>query len=369
VTRIRRETERRTKAVLWGLVAALLSVSTVACDDDVVGPSVEAEPGPDATPPIPRPISTNDMGASQSEVYSEIRLLDGDFNPPVERVTADWSILAERTGGTFQGWPTIPNGACPAPVFDGRESSDRLANTGEHSCAMILDLGLVRLPMVGKVRAGTPLVPDTLARHVLWRDGSPSPPALSTFHRSLTRDAVCTVDGGNTGLCVQTDDVTYRLLWPAIDKDVFVRRDRWWERRPLLGDESEIFILEGPVTRSVSFSYSSGSTTENTEEFGRSLTVEVGGSWDFFSASVSATLSQTFTTRVEVRSDTTVSVTEELSGEPGVARVMTFWVLVEEYTITDADGNPYDDPNYDIPQLSFRDEGRVTALLATDFEL
>jgi len=146
-----------------------------------------------------------------------------------------------------------------------------------------------------------------------------------------------------------------------------VRRDRWWERRPLLGDDSEIFILEGPVTRSVSFSYSSGSTTENTEEFGRSLTVEIGGSWDFFSAKVSGTLSQTFTTRVEVRADTTVSVTEELAGEPGIARVMTFWVLVDEYTITDAEGNPYSDPNYVIAPLQFRDQGRITALLATDF--
>ena len=95
--------------------------------------------------------------------------------------------------------------------------------------------------------------------------------------------------------------------------------------------------------------------------------MEVGGSWSFFSASVSATLSQTFTTRVEVRADTTVSVTEELTGEPGVARVMTFWVLVDEYTITDAEGNPYSDPNYVVAPLRFRDQGRITALLATDF--
>jgi hypothetical protein len=149
---------------------------------------------------------------------------------------------------------------------------------------------------------------------------------------------------------------------------VHVRRDRWWERRPLLGDDAEVFILEGPVTRTVSFSYSSGTTTEETEEFGRSLTVEVGGSWSFFSAKVSGTLSETFSTRVEVRADTTVSVTEELSGEPGVARVMTFWVLVDRYTITDAQGEPYADANYQIPLVQFTDQGRITALLATDFE-
>jgi len=366
MTRISREGKTR---ILWGALVSLLSFTFLACDDDATGPDLEPDRGPEATPSIPRPVSTNDMGASQSEVFSEIRLLEGDFNPRIDRVTADWSILAERTGGTFQGLPTRLDGPCPAPVFEDRVSSDRLANAVEHSCGMVLDIGFVRLPLTAKVRAGAPLVPDALPRHVLWRDGAPSSGALSTFHRSLTRDAICTVDGGSTGLCQQTDDVTYRLRWPTIDEDVYVRRDRWWERRPLLGDDSEVFILEGPVTRSVSFSYSSGSTTENTEEFGRSLTVEVGGSFDFFSASVSATLSQTFTTRYEVRSDTTVSVTEELSGEPGVARVMTFWVLVEEFTITDSEGNAYSDPNYDIPQLSFRDEGRVTALLATDFEL
>ena len=123
------------------------------------------------------------------------------------------------------------------------------------------------------------------------------------------------------------------------------------------------------MNRTVSFSYSSGSTTTKTEEFARSITVSVGGSWGAFSASVSATLSQTFTTSVEVRHDTTVAVSEELTGEPNVARVMTFWVLVEQYTITDANGDPYTDANYEIPPVEFTDQGRITALLATDFPL
>ena len=46
---------------------------------------------------------------------------------------------------------------------------------------------------------------------------------------------------------------------------------------------------------------------------------------------------------------------------------LTFWVLVDEYTITDAEGNPYSDPNYVVAPLRFRDQGRITALLATDF--
>lgn len=347
-------------------VLALALLVPLACGDGT-GPD-DAQPGPDALPEIPRPRSVNDLGASTSEVYTEIRRLDGDFNPAIDEVTADWAIVAERGTGTFSGYPTRPNGPCPAPVFEGRSPSAQLATSAEHTCPVLLDLiGGIEIDGVAKVPAGSPLVPESLLRHAVWLAGAPSAEEVSTLSGTLTHDAICTV-GTSTGPCAQNSVVTFALRWPRITKDVHVRRDRWWERRPLLGDDAEVFILEGPVTRTVSFSYSSGTTTEETEEFGRSLTVEVGGSWSFFSAKVSGTLSETFSTRVEVRADTTVSVTEELSGEPGVARVMTFWVLVDRYTITDAQGEPYADANYQIPLVQFTDQGRITALLATDFE-
>lgn len=351
------------------LVIVLALALPLACGDGT-GPD-DVEPGPDALPEIPRPRSVNDLGASISEVYTEIRRLEGDFNPAIDEVTADWAIVAERGTGTYGPWSTRPDGACPAPAFQGRSPSAQLAFASEHTCQTLYRLsagGIVNdFPGVAKVPAGTPLVPESLLRHPVWLGGAPSPEEVSTLSGSFTHDAICTV-GSSTGPCTQNSVVTFALRWPRITKDVHVRRDRWWERRPLLGDDAEVFILEGPVTRTVSFSYSSGTTTEETEEFGRSLTVEVGGSWSFFSAKVSGTLSETFSTRVEVRADTTISVTEELSGEPGVARVMTFWVLVDRYTITDAQGEPYADANYQIPAVQFTDQGRITALLATDFE-
>jgi hypothetical protein len=346
------------------LVLVLAAALPLGCGDST-GPEDQA--GPESLPEIPRPLSLTDLGANKSEVYTEVRRLQGDFVPALDEVTADWAITAVRSTGSYQGLTTTPIGACPAPVFEGHAPSSQLANAVEHTCYVQFALGgFVYGNGAAKVPAGSPLVPDSLPRHPMWREGTSAAEAVTSFSQTLTRDAICSVQS-SVGPCTQSDVITYQLRWPVLTNDVYVRRDRWWERRPLLGDDSEIFILEGPVTRSVSFSYSSGSTTEDTEEFGRSLTVEVGGSWSFFSASVSATLSQTFTTRVEVRADTTVSVTEELTGEPGVARVMTFWVLVDEYTITDAEGNPYSDPNYVVAPLRFRDQGRITALLATDF--
>jgi len=347
------------------LLLLLLAVALPLGCGDSTGP--EDQTGPESLPEIPRPLSLTDLGANKSEVFTEVRRLQGDFVPILDEVTADWAITAVRSTGQFSDFSTSPLGSCPAPVFEGHSPSTQLANAIEHTCAVRFTYGgFLTADGAAKVPAGSPLVPDSLPRHVVWWEGASAAEAVTSFSNVLTRDAICSV-GSSVGPCTQQDVVTYQLRWPHVTKDVYVRRDRWWERRPLLGDDSEIFILEGPVTRSVSFSYSSGSTTENTEEFARSLTVEIGGSWDFFSAKVSGTLSQTFTTRVEVRADTTVSVTEELAGEPGIARVMTFWVLVDEYTITDAEGNPYSDPNYVIAPLQFRDQGRITALLATDF--
>jgi hypothetical protein len=355
----------------------LLAVPFVFGCADVAAPKTTptATPGLDSLPEIPRPVSLTNFGASKSEVQTEIRPLAGDFNPAIDVVTADWAIQAQRLNGSFQGSQTVPTGACPAAVFEGTDASSRLANAIPHECNETW--GLFGAAGTGRVPAGTPLVPDSIPRRVLWLDGAPAPASVGSFIETVTRNGTCSfliqvapfITETRAGPCTQTDALTYMLRWPQVTKPVYMRRDRWWERRPLLVDGSDAFILEGPVTRTVTFSYSSGSTTTNTEEFARSITVSVGGSWDFFSASVSATLSQTFTTSVEVRRDTTVTVSEELSGEAGVARVMTFWVLVERYSITDADGNPYEDDNYQIPPVTFTDEGRITALLATDFPL
>jgi hypothetical protein len=356
-------------------LAMLLVVPFVFGCGDATGPkTTPSTPGLDSLPEIPRPVSLTDFGSSKSEVQTAIRPLAGDFRPEIGKVTADWAIQAMRLGGWFQGQPTTPSGPCPAAVFEGTQASDRLANAVPHECDETWNFPWTG---TGRVPAGRPLVPDSIPRRVLWLDGVPTAASVGTFAETLTRDGSCSFSGQlfpgftatQVGPCTQTDAVTYMLRWPQVTTPVYVRRDRWWERRPLLVDGSDAFILEGPVTRTVTFSYSSGSTTTNTEEFARSITVEVGGSWDFFSASVSATLSQTFTTSVEVRRDTTVTVSEELAGEAGVARVMTFWVLVEQYSITDADGNPYEDANYQIPPVTFTDEGRITALLATDFPM
>lgn len=328
--------------------------------------TTSATPSTDSLPPIPRPSSLTDFGPSTSEVQTEIRPLEGDFDPQIDTVTADWAIEAVRWGGTLgSGLSLTPTVGCAAMVFEGTAASDRLANSVSQSCPESdVNFGF---PTVGTVSAGTPLLPDpdSLPRRLIWLDGAATPASLGTFTRLLQRLGTCTTFGA----CWQTDVVTYTLRWPQATKPVYVRRDRWWERRPLLGDGSQGLILEGPVTRTVSFTYSSGSTTTNTQEFARSITAEAGLSYGAFSASVSATLSQTFTTSVEVRRDTTVSVTEELSGEAGVARVMTFWVLMQRYTITDADGNPYEDDNYRIPTYQLSDPGEITALVATDFPL
>ena len=355
----------------------LLAVPFVFGCADATAPTATptATPGLDSLPEIPRPVSLTDFGASKSEVQTEIRPLAGDFRPPIDEVTADWAIQAQRLNGSFQGTQTPTTGACPAAVWVGPLASNQLANSIPHECAETWSLGYSGS---GRVPAGTPLVPDSIPRRVLWLDGAATAASVGSFIETLTRNGTCSfrIPGPfgigyltQAGPCTQMDAVTYTLRWPQVTTPVYVRRDRWWERRPLLVDGSDAFILEGPVTRAVTFSYSSGSTNSSTQEFGRSITAEAGASFGGFSASVSATLSQTFSTAVEVRADTTVTVSEELSGEAGVARVMTFWVLVEKYSITDADGNPYGDDNYNIPPVTFTDEGRITALLATDFPL
>jgi hypothetical protein len=147
-----------------------------------------------------------------------------------------------------------------------------------------------------------------------------------------------------------------------------VRRDRFWVRKQLEGGAGNFLLLIGDTQGEISTTYTSGSSTTETEEFGRSVTASAGLSLGALSLGVSVTLSETFSTSVTVSEETSETFTKTVFGEDGKTVHFQVWELVEYYTITDADGKPFTDPNYTVELSDFHIRGVGVALVATKFD-
>jgi hypothetical protein len=150
---------------------------------------------------------------------------------------------------------------------------------------------------------------------------------------------------------------------------VHVRRDRHWELKPLEGAAGDYLLVYPHTEGEVSTTYTSGTETSQTEEFGESLTVTAGLSYSVLSASVSGTLSETFSSSVTVSETNAETFTKRVTGKEGKVIQFMVWELVEEYSITDADGEPLTDDNYVVTTGTMGRRGVAIALQSTEFDL
>ncbi|RKZ13492.1 hypothetical protein DRQ53_13235 [bacterium] len=150
------------------------------------------------------------------------------------------------------------------------------------------------------------------------------------------------------------------------DRDPHIRRDRFWRLHPIEGGVGDFLLLQGPVDGEVVTSQTTGTSRTDTETFGRSVTGEVSLGLGPLSASVSATLSESFETSLQIAEESTEEFKRTVRGEEGKYVQFVVWDLVEIYSITDADGEPFTADGWSF--VDDKLERKVaTALNATTF--
>jgi hypothetical protein len=147
-----------------------------------------------------------------------------------------------------------------------------------------------------------------------------------------------------------------------------LRRDRFWVRRPLEGGVGNFLLLIGDTQGEITTTYTSGSSTTETEEFGRTVTASAGLDFGKLSLGVEVSISRTFSTSVTVSSESSESFTKTVFGEDGKIVQFQVWELVERYTITDPAGEPFTDPAFAFEPVEFHIRGVAVALDATKFD-
>ncbi|HMB69206.1 MAG TPA: hypothetical protein VKU85_07830 [bacterium] len=338
-------------AILAGMIPACFGL--IGCGDDF-GPQLapgngtgdggeepDPEPDPDI-PPIPKPAAANADAPMESETYTVTQQLNTHFRPMVTSVHGTFTLRSRAC---------LAGGINCCTAWATPYSNEQLWSASIPT----LTYGHGKCDWVTSLVEPQPFSLSEWGEVLLMKDGAMEPAASGVF---------TTFEGsGGNGYERQ-----YTWATVPLTNQPHIRRDRRWVRQQL-SDGS--FVVELAPNTEVTFttSQTSGVSLTESETFAETVSVTGGLSGKGITASIEYTVTRSFTTSTTVWEETTEEVSRTVRGEAGKQTVFMLWGLEEMYSITDANGDPFTDPNYqfDLKPAVFR--GTRFALDATTFDL
>lgn len=328
----------RTVAAMTGLYAM---ASVLACGD---GPtSIENGTENDSTanrpvadaPALPVPSSPTANVPVTSDTLARIEPLATNYRPVVDSVFGDWMLRYRRCAEPLPGAQVIC-GAWSDETSQQRWSSDLP-------------------PSLDGINAVFMHFPVPMGRVLLIEDGQHMAPRDTRWSDSIPLDPLNWYERVRT------------LTDAGLSDTVYVRRDRFWERKILEGGVGEYLLLIGDTEGSFSTTWTEGTETSETQTFGETVSVSGGLSLGVLSANVSEAVSRSFSTSVTITEAVTRIFKETVRGTSGKTVRFMVWELVERYTLTDENGDPFTDPNFAVRDEALYRRGVARALQATEF--
>jgi hypothetical protein len=318
-------------------ISAVICIVAIAlivggCSQDTVAPDTSGNntnngggtPYVDV-PDVPEPTSPGGSVPATSAVLTKILPLNTLFKPTVSDVHGDWRRV-QYCGSTI-------------------ERNDMYNNTWSSALPGRSDFGPILLKL-GRIALQNDSGERQIVNEQLSRnDGTCGPPLVNLPHTLMTA-----------------------VKAPALQNAVYIRRDRHWELQQIK-NVGEYLLLDPNTQGEISSTYTQGVTNTQTQEFGEALTAEAGLAIGPLQASVSGTLSRTFSNAVEVSTSQEQTFTKTVWGEPGKQIQFMVWELVEVYTLCDENGEAFTDPNYKMQLSPLERRGAALKLQATQFDL
>ena len=351
------------------LAAILLAGLALSACSDSTAPEKAAAGSevPDGYPTVPKPSGPDDFdGPDQSEIYALIEPLAGknvDFAPTWSAGTFTWNVDIQTQYQNLTGSWT---GDDPGDYWNGTRHTSQMRfeggtvdlrnptpQRGQHihepiytyapipRCIVFLENGqVVADPYNPKIR------PSDFNYQFYPIDGTPDvyfDPGI--FVGTWLLDVP---DGFN--------QYNKRRLYyvgitaaPQLTNPVHMMRERFWER--VLVDGTKSVRVDEGASKSVTYTRTTGTAYGNSMEFAETTEVESSISPFDVGLSLKNTITETYGESVEITEEESESRQYTVTGLTGKTVIFSVWESVERYSFVDADGNPYEDPNYTFSDL------------------
>jgi hypothetical protein len=373
--------------ILTGMALALM---LAGCSDST-DPVAEG-PGPETTagyPEVPRPSGPNDFdGPDKSEVNWTVVPLAGkevDFAPYWTAGTFTWDVDIQTQYESFGGDGWRWTGDDPGHYWNGTR----------HTSQMVFEGGVVNLTNPTPFN-GTYILEPTYRwdpipkRLIFFEDGSEvAAPYNPMIKPSSFNFQFAPVDGTpdvyfNPGIFVAHWELEVengfnqrnkrRAYYvgirsaPKLTNEVYLMRERFWVR--VLVDGTKSVRVDEGASKSVAYTRTTGTARTSSYDFAEATDVTAQLTPFDVGLSVSHTITETFSESVEVSEEESEEVTHTVTGLTGKTVIFSVWESVEQYSFTDAEGNPYIDPNYtfDLAPMPIRGDHEVLQSAIFDAE-
>jgi hypothetical protein len=289
------------------------------------GGDTPVEPGivdVDTWPELPIPTSPQNL-PSKTETVTYIAPLKADLTPTVIAAKGDWVLLSwdcKSFGSCYENCVAQPEDESLDVWSDDDPSLLVCDNTPGGESITLMEEGVILAePHYEKVRE---------------------------YHHERT-ELCLEWDGGMFDWCTFTNAAWFGNLKPLTNIP-HLRRDRHCQV------EGVPEIQDGPVTLDVSITHSYGVETTSAESFAKSVSFEASAGNAFYNLELVIKYSYSRDYSKTIYQYETETETKGYTIPAGETWVFLSWTCVDEYSISDSDGNPYTDPNYE-----FEDFGSV----------
>jgi len=338
---------------LWMAIALLLTSCSKTTRPDVDPGGGTTEEMPNTYPPVPRPSTPDEVIPDTSDVYTLVMPIADkkvDFAPNWTDGMFTWRVDIQTQ---YEQCFTTCDWYGDAPGIYWRGPAAASAMTFENGTVDLRDPDPFhdssrRVQFVNQgIVLAAPINPENTDIYFNFLGHYPSVHLTGLFGGQHS----VPVTPGFLEKQRERQYYVAALSCPPITKPVYLKRERFWVRLPLVGNGSNLksIRVDPGSSFSVSYTRTEGTSTADAYTFTRTLNAEVDLS--AVAAKLGGSLSQAFETTVTINEETSTTVTRTMSGMDGKTVIYSVWASVERYSVVDKDGTPYTDPKFTFADL------------------
>jgi hypothetical protein len=369
---------------LWTPIALALSSCSSPTEPEPGTPTPPVEKTlPDGYPPVPKPSDPLDLDQPmQSDTLTIVMPIDGkpvDFAPTWSAGNFTWYVDVQTQA--LQCFQTCEwSGYQPGRYWDGTRHSSNLIFEGgavdlRHPTPSYRGANVIPRQLLFIEDGAVVATPRNPGARVGYFDYMPpnqsggSYPSKTINPCLFSGAAFVSLDPGFLQKEKRAEYLVAATACPQLTSPVYVKRERFWTR--VLIDGKKSIRVDPGNTFEVAYQKTEGTSSANSKTIAQTLngSLGAGATGGAITGSLGYSLSETFETTVTVTEESSVTVTRTVTGIEGKTVIYSVWSSVERYTIVDANGEKYTDPNFTFADLGSTEiQGEYEWLSSTIFD-